>query len=171
MDYTSYGASRDVPYSMVVGRRDGDSFWAEGDVGFAAAGGSATGNGSLSFPEHNDDDAVALPHLFPARPTYDDVDPLPPSLIPPHHPYPGTNSNQGWLAPPLTPSRDSRDDATTALGHGAGSSREGSSVRGGVAPSSHRGESSRATSPRDSAGSRNGSRASVFARKLACRQS
>ena len=170
MDYTSYGASRDVPYSMVVGRRDRDSFWPEGHVDFAAGGGSATGDGSLSFPEH--DHAMALPQLHQGYPTYDDVDPLPPSLIPPHHPYPATNSNQGWLAPPLTPSRDARDDAAAAVGNGAASSREGSSVRGGVASSSHRGgESSRATSPRDSAGSRNGSRASVFARKLACRQS
>ena len=179
MDYPSY--------SMMVGRHDGDALWAEGSLGFTGAtmgGADGGGAGSLSFQDNDDiddDAAVALPHLQ-GRPTYDDVDPLPSSLTPTRHYYPGTNSHhhhhhhqQGWLAPPLTPGRDSRDDGgnDVAVGNGAASSREGSSVRGGAGSSVHRGggESSRATSPRESAGSRNGSRASVFARKLACRQS
>ena len=173
MEYGCYGASRDVPFSMVVGDgRQGDAFWQPTGLAYdGAIEGDTTRLAPSSYPV--DDDAVALPH-HQSIPTYDDVDPLPSSLTPTHL-YPATaatnnNNNRGWLAPPLSAPGSGED---VEGNNGAASSREGSSVRGGVG-NGHRGvgtESSRATSPRDSAGSRNGSRASIFARKLACRQS
>ena len=166
---------------MVAGQHDG-GFWPEGDLGYTGANSGVALNGvedSVGSPYHpagRSDDAVALPHFQSTIPTYDDVDPLPPPTHPhPHHRnHHATNSNQGWLAPPLS-SRDMRDDDDDFVFNNgaASSSREGSSVRGVAANGGHRGGegSSRATSLRDSAGSRNGSRGSIFARKLACRQS
>ena len=182
LDYASYRDSHDIPYPMVAGRPDG-GFWPEDELGYA---GGASGDPSAygldpvqSSTFRVSDDAVALPSFHNHHPTYDDVDYLPAidtSLTPTHEllqqqprqqrhqqrRLPASNSSQGWLAPPIS-ERNSREPA---------SSREGSSIRSGSAYNTGRGgDSSRATSPRDSAGSRNGSRASIFARRFGCRQS